>query len=71
MRSVSLDMNMASQPPAGQYPMRTSSPYTLMQQQQQGMVGNQGMMANQATLVNAGERAVMSHWGSSHFGSRL
>ncbi|XP_071373865.1 nuclear receptor coactivator 2 isoform X3 [Centroberyx affinis] len=55
VRSVSLDMNMSPQPPSLQYPIRATSPYTLMQQQQQqGMVGSHGMMANQANMVNTG-----------------
>ncbi|KAM4606502.1 nuclear receptor coactivator 2 isoform 3-T6 [Polymixia lowei] len=56
-RSVSLDMNMSPQQSSLPYPIRATSPYTLMQQQQQqqqGMVGNHGMVANQANMVNAG-----------------
>lgn len=46
---------MSPQQPSLQYPIRTTSPYTVMQQQQQqGMVGNHGMMGNQAAMVNAG-----------------
>ncbi|XP_061661125.1 nuclear receptor coactivator 2 isoform X5 [Syngnathoides biaculeatus] len=53
-RSVSLEMSGSPQ-----YPMRTTSPYTLVQQQQQqqqqqGMVGGHGMMANQANMVVPG-----------------
>ncbi|XP_057679713.1 nuclear receptor coactivator 2 isoform X4 [Corythoichthys intestinalis] len=49
-RSVSLEMSASPQ-----YPMRNTSPYTLVQQQQQqGMVGNHGMMANQANMVVPG-----------------
>ncbi|KAK6299489.1 hypothetical protein J4Q44_G00295220 [Coregonus suidteri] len=50
VRSVSLDMNMSGVP-QGQYsPMRTPSPYTLLQQQQ-GILGNHtAMMSNQANL---------------------
>uniref|UniRef100_A0A667YJ02 Nuclear receptor coactivator n=1 Tax=Myripristis murdjan TaxID=586833 RepID=A0A667YJ02_9TELE len=57
VRSVSLDMNMSPQQPSLQYPMRATSPYTLMQQQQQqqGMVGGHGMIANQANVVSTGE----------------
>ncbi|KAK2859437.1 hypothetical protein Q5P01_004057 [Channa striata] len=52
-RSVSLDMNVSPQPPSLQYPIRATSPYTVMQQQlQQGMAGSHGMMANQAGMVN-------------------
>uniref|UniRef100_A0A4W6DWX5 Nuclear receptor coactivator n=1 Tax=Lates calcarifer TaxID=8187 RepID=A0A4W6DWX5_LATCA len=55
VRSVSLDMNVSPQQASLQYPIRATSPYTLMQQQQQqGMVGNHGMMANQAGMVNTG-----------------
>ncbi|XP_056155377.1 nuclear receptor coactivator 2 [Lampris incognitus] len=56
VRSVSLDMNVSPQQPSLQYPMRATSPYTLMQQQQQqqGIVGNHGMMSNQAGMVNTG-----------------
>ncbi|TKS87779.1 Nuclear receptor coactivator 2 [Collichthys lucidus] len=55
VRSVSLDMNVSPQQPSLQYPIRATSPYTLIQQQQQqGMVGNHGMMANQAGMVNTG-----------------
>uniref|UniRef100_A0AAQ4PS65 Nuclear receptor coactivator 2 n=1 Tax=Gasterosteus aculeatus aculeatus TaxID=481459 RepID=A0AAQ4PS65_GASAC len=55
VRSVSLDMNVSPQPPSLQYPIRATSPYTLMQQQQQhGMVGGHGMMAHQAGMVGAG-----------------
>lgn len=55
MRSVSLDMNVSPQQPSLQYPIRATSPYTLIQQQQQqGMVGNHSMMANQAGMVNTG-----------------
>ncbi|XP_051796293.1 nuclear receptor coactivator 2 isoform X2 [Acanthochromis polyacanthus] len=55
VRSVSLDMNVSPQQPSLQYPIRATSPYTLMQQQQQqGMVGSHSMMANQAGMVNAG-----------------
>ncbi|XP_041824230.1 nuclear receptor coactivator 2 isoform X2 [Melanotaenia boesemani] len=52
VRSVSLDMNVSPQQPSLQYPIRATSPYTIMQQQ--GMVGNHGMMPNQAGMVNAG-----------------
>lgn len=59
VRSGSLDMNMSPQQPSLQYPIRATSPYTVMQQQQQqqqqGMVGNHTMMANQTGMVNAGE----------------
>lgn len=55
VRSVSLDMNVSPQQPSLQYPIRATSPYTLIQQQQQqGMVGSHGMMANQATMVSTG-----------------
>ncbi|KAM6907957.1 nuclear receptor coactivator 2 isoform 4-T5 [Lycodopsis pacificus] len=55
VRSVSLDMNVSPQQPSLQYPIRATSPYTLMQQQQQqGMVGSHGMMANQAGMVGTG-----------------
>ncbi|XP_068564259.1 nuclear receptor coactivator 2 isoform X4 [Cebidichthys violaceus] len=55
VRSVSLDMNVSPQQPSLQYPIRATSPYTLMQQQQQqGMVGSHGMMANQAGMVSTG-----------------
>ncbi|XP_019943104.1 nuclear receptor coactivator 2 isoform X2 [Paralichthys olivaceus] len=55
VRSVSLEMNVSPQQPSLQYPIRATSPYTLMQQQQQqSMVGNHGMMANQAGMVNTG-----------------
>lgn len=55
VRSVSLDMNVSPQQPSLQYPMRATSPYTLMQQQQQqGMVGSHSMMANQASMVSTG-----------------
>ncbi|XP_028288395.1 nuclear receptor coactivator 2 isoform X2 [Parambassis ranga] len=58
VRSMSLDMNVSPQQPSLQYPIRATSPYTLMQQQQQqGMVGNHNMMANQAGMVNAGMMA--------------
>lgn len=61
-RSISLDMNMATKASPGQYPlMRNTSPYSLMQQQQQqGMLGNQGVMPNQpnmALMSGAGGRA--------------
>ncbi|XP_053268122.1 nuclear receptor coactivator 2 isoform X2 [Pleuronectes platessa] len=53
VRSVSLEMS--PQQPSLQYPIRATSPYTLMQQQQQqSMVGNHSMMANQAGMVNTG-----------------
>ncbi|XP_072235004.1 nuclear receptor coactivator 2 isoform X3 [Leuresthes tenuis] len=52
VRSVSLDMNVSPQQPSLQYPIRATSPYTLMQQQ--GMVGSHGMMPNQSGMVNAG-----------------
>ncbi|XP_054478534.1 nuclear receptor coactivator 2 isoform X2 [Anoplopoma fimbria] len=54
VRSVSLDMNVSPQQPSLQYPIRATSPYTLIQQQQQGMVGSHGMMANQAGMVSTG-----------------
>ncbi|XP_034025800.1 nuclear receptor coactivator 2 [Thalassophryne amazonica] len=54
MRSVSLDMNVSTQQPSLQYPIRATSPYALMQQQQQGIVGSHGMMANQAIIVGTG-----------------
>ncbi|XP_035981586.1 nuclear receptor coactivator 2 isoform X4 [Fundulus heteroclitus] len=47
VRSVSLDMNVPTQQPSLQYPIRASSPYTLMQQQH-------GMMLNQTGMGNAG-----------------
>ncbi|XP_037136066.1 nuclear receptor coactivator 2 isoform X1 [Syngnathus acus] len=49
MRSVSLEMSATPQ-----YPMRTTSPYALVQQQQQSMVGGHGMMASQANMVVPG-----------------
>ncbi|KAM9333422.1 nuclear receptor coactivator 2 isoform 2-T3 [Pholidichthys leucotaenia] len=52
VRSVSLDMNASPQQPSLHYPIRTTSPYTLMQQQ--GMVGSHSIMANQAGMVSAG-----------------
>nr|XP_046226721.1 nuclear receptor coactivator 2 isoform X2 [Scatophagus argus] len=56
VRSVSLDMNVSPQQTSLQYPIRATSPYTLIQQQQQqqGMVGSHGMMPNQAGIVNTG-----------------
>uniref|UniRef100_A0A8C4DA48 Nuclear receptor coactivator n=1 Tax=Dicentrarchus labrax TaxID=13489 RepID=A0A8C4DA48_DICLA len=55
VRSVSLDMNVSPQQSSLQYPIRATSPYTLIQQQQQqGMVGSHGMMANQAGMVSTG-----------------
>lgn len=54
VRSVSVELNVSPQQPSLQYPIRTTSPYTLMQQQQQGMMGGQGMMANQAGMVSGG-----------------
>uniref|UniRef100_A0A8C9YUN4 Nuclear receptor coactivator n=1 Tax=Sander lucioperca TaxID=283035 RepID=A0A8C9YUN4_SANLU len=55
VRSVSLDMNVSPQQSSLQYPIRATSPYTLMQQQQQqGMVGSHSMMANQVGIVNTG-----------------
>uniref|UniRef100_A0A3Q3D979 Nuclear receptor coactivator 2 n=1 Tax=Hippocampus comes TaxID=109280 RepID=A0A3Q3D979_HIPCM len=51
-RSVSLEMSASPQ-----YPMRTPSPYTLVQQQQQqqqSMVGGHGMMASQTNMVVPG-----------------
>lgn len=65
VRSGSLDMNVSPQPASLQYPIRATSPYTVMQQQQQGMTGNHSMMANQAVMVNAGEGAGCSHVVSS------
>ncbi|XP_068437606.1 nuclear receptor coactivator 2 isoform X1 [Clinocottus analis] len=53
VRSVSLDMNVSPQQSSLQYPIRATSPYTLMQQQQ-GMVGSHGMMANQSGMVSTG-----------------
>ncbi|XP_070841812.1 nuclear receptor coactivator 2 isoform X3 [Chaetodon trifascialis] len=55
VRSVSLDMNVSPQQPSLQYPIRATSPYTLIQQQQQqGIVGSHGMIANQAGMVSTG-----------------
>ncbi|XP_051910444.1 nuclear receptor coactivator 2 isoform X4 [Hippocampus zosterae] len=54
-RSVSLEISASPQ-----YPMRTTSPYTLVQQQQQqqqqqqSMVGGHGMMASQTNMVVQG-----------------
>uniref|UniRef100_A0A7N5ZXQ9 Nuclear receptor coactivator n=1 Tax=Anabas testudineus TaxID=64144 RepID=A0A7N5ZXQ9_ANATE len=60
-RSVSLDMNVSPQQPSLQYPIRATSPYTIMQQQQQqGMVGSHGMMANQAGMVNTGRGDIIA-----------
>ncbi|XP_008394576.1 nuclear receptor coactivator 2 isoform X4 [Poecilia reticulata] len=53
VRSVSLDMNVPSQQPSLQYPIRANSPYPVMQQQQ-GMLGGHGMMPNQPGMGNAG-----------------
>lgn len=53
VRSVSLDMNVPSQQPSLQYPIRSNSPYTVMQQQQ-GMLGGHGMMPSQAGMGSAG-----------------
>ncbi|KAJ8277689.1 hypothetical protein GJAV_G00078620 [Gymnothorax javanicus] len=55
VRSVSLEMNMSSQPPSGTFPpMRNNNLYSVMQQQ--GMMGNHGMMANQPNVVSGGLR---------------
>ncbi|XP_034085109.1 nuclear receptor coactivator 2-like [Gymnodraco acuticeps] len=55
VRSVSLDMNVSPQQGSLQYPIRATSPYTLMQQQQQQQQQQQhSMMGNQAGMVNAG-----------------
>uniref|UniRef100_A0A8C5D6K4 Nuclear receptor coactivator 2 n=1 Tax=Gadus morhua TaxID=8049 RepID=A0A8C5D6K4_GADMO len=54
---VSLDMSMSPQNPSLQYPLRATSPYTLIQQQQQqqqGMMGTHGMLSSPAGMVNAG-----------------
>lgn len=60
-RSVSLDMNVSPQQPSLQYPLRATSPYTLMQQQQQqGMGGSHGMMANQTGMVNTGRGDIVA-----------
>ncbi|XP_007260173.3 nuclear receptor coactivator 2 isoform X1 [Astyanax mexicanus] len=61
-QSISLEMNMAAKASPGQYPlMRNTSPYSLMQQQQQqGMLGNKGVMHNQPNMPvmsGAGGRA--------------
>ncbi|XP_054893226.1 nuclear receptor coactivator 2 isoform X2 [Poeciliopsis prolifica] len=53
VRSVSLDMNVPSQQPSLQYPIRANSPYPVMQQQQ-GMLGGHGMMPSQPGMGNAG-----------------
>lgn len=53
VRSVSLDMNVPSQQPSLQYPIRSNSPYTVMQQQQ-GMLGGHSMMPSQAGMGNTG-----------------
>ncbi|XP_016528166.1 nuclear receptor coactivator 2 isoform X3 [Poecilia formosa] len=53
VRSVSLDMNVPSQQPSLQYPIRANSPYPVMHQQQ-GMLGGHGMMPNQPGMGNAG-----------------
>uniref|UniRef100_A0A3B4A3Z8 Nuclear receptor coactivator 2 n=1 Tax=Periophthalmus magnuspinnatus TaxID=409849 RepID=A0A3B4A3Z8_9GOBI len=61
VRSLSLDLNASPQQSSLQYPMRATSPYTLMQQQQ-GMMGAHNMMPNQPGMVGAG----MQHqeaWG--------
>lgn len=71
VRSLSLDMNSSPQQQSLQYPMRASSPYTLLQQQQQqGMMGGHNMMPNQVGMVGAGHpggpRAAVQHqegWG--------
>ncbi|XP_033842050.1 nuclear receptor coactivator 2 isoform X3 [Periophthalmus magnuspinnatus] len=69
VRSLSLDLNASPQQSSLQYPMRATSPYTLMQQQQ-GMMGAHNMMPNQPGMVGAGHpggpRAGMQHqeaWG--------
>lgn len=66
VRSLSLDMNASPQQPSLQYPLRTTSPYTHMQQQQQqGMMGGHNMIPNQAGMVGtgltSGPRAGMQH----------
>uniref|UniRef100_A0A674P5N5 Nuclear receptor coactivator n=1 Tax=Takifugu rubripes TaxID=31033 RepID=A0A674P5N5_TAKRU len=61
VRSGSLDMNVSPQPASLQYPIRATSPYAVMQQQQQGITGNHSMMANQAVMVNTGEGAGCGH----------
>ncbi|KAI4880460.1 hypothetical protein NFI96_011289 [Prochilodus magdalenae] len=74
VRSVSMEMNMATKGSPGQYPMmRNTSPYSMMQQQQQGMLGNQGVMPNQANMgvmAGAGGRASLQQdvWGSQGSG---
>ncbi|XP_055006904.1 nuclear receptor coactivator 2 [Boleophthalmus pectinirostris] len=69
LRSLSLDLNASPQQSSLQYPMRATSPYTLMQQQQ-GMMGAHNMIPNQPGMVGAGHpggpRAGMPHqeaWG--------
>lgn len=47
-------MNVPSQQPSLQYPIRANSPYPVMQQQQ-GMLGGHGMMPNQPGMGNAGK----------------
>ncbi|XP_075936805.1 nuclear receptor coactivator 2 isoform X3 [Anarhichas minor] len=64
VRSVSLDMNVSPQQPSLQYPIRATSPYTLMQQQQQqqqqqGMVGSHGMMVSTGLMAPGGPRPGM------------
>ncbi|KAM4544028.1 nuclear receptor coactivator 2 isoform 6-T9 [Fundulus diaphanus] len=58
VRSVSLDMNVPTQQPSLQYPIRASSPYTLMQQQH-GMMLNQTGMANAGLMAPGGPRPGM------------
>ncbi|XP_074508359.1 nuclear receptor coactivator 2-like isoform X2 [Sebastes fasciatus] len=57
VRSTSLDSSMGPNPNAGRpFPPqhRNNSPYSLLQQQQQGMMGTHAGMANQAAMANPG-----------------
>lgn len=58
VRSTSLDGSMGPNPNAGRpFPPqhRNNGPYSILQQQQQGMMGSHAGMANQAAMANPGQ----------------
>uniref|UniRef100_A0A1A8J042 Nuclear receptor coactivator n=1 Tax=Nothobranchius kuhntae TaxID=321403 RepID=A0A1A8J042_NOTKU len=65
VRSMSLDGSMGTSPTRSFPPQhRNKAPYSLLQQQQQGMMGTHSIMSNQAGMANTGIRGSMQQgWG--------
>ncbi|XP_061587937.1 nuclear receptor coactivator 2-like isoform X2 [Cololabis saira] len=70
LRSVSLDGTMGPRPLLPQH--RNNSPYSILQQQQQGLMGTHAVMTNHAVMANTGIRGPMQQgWMMGQGGGRM